>query len=499
MISERTAAEILRLAEVEKWPVGTIASQIGVHHSVVTRVLREKSIVRGGLCIRPCRLDPYKPFVVETLEKYPRLPASRLYQMVCERGYKGGQDHFRAMIAKLRPKPAAEAFMRLRTLPGEQAQVDWADFGKHEVEGTLRRLCVFVMTLSYSRRMFVRYSYSAAMGAFIRGHVQAFEHFGGVPRTVLYDNLRSAVTNRVADAIQFNETCLEFASHYRYLPKPVAVARGNEKGRVERSIQYIRTSFFPARQFGDIADLNCQAAQWVSQIADQRPCPGDPRRRVIEVFEDERAQLLSPPDSPFPDEDRVVVKVGKTPYVRFDLNDYSVPHTHTRQSLTVLATEHTVRILDDTKVIATHTRSWGKGKQIEDVAHIQELADRKSHGHRERSLDRLHHACPSCQQLFRIAADQGCNLNALTVGLTRMLDSTRADVLETAIVEATRNRSPHMRAIRHYVDMQQQQSNQPPPVELHFTDRTRALSIPVHPHALSSYDQLYNEVQDNDE
>jgi len=79
-----------------------------------------------------------------------------------------------------------------------------------------------------------------------------------------------------------------------------------------------------------------------------------------------------------------------------------------------------------------------------------------------------------------------------------MLDSTRADVLEAAIVEATRNRSPHMRAIRHYVDMQQQQSNQPPPVELHFTDRTRALSIPVQSHALSSYDQLYNEVQDND-
>jgi len=241
MISNQIAAQIIHLAQAEKWPVGTIASQLGVHHSVVTRVLRQKQLGCKQPRVQRSILDDYRPFVQETLDKYPRLPASRLYQMVCERGYTGGPDHFRALISRYRPRPAAEAYLRLRTLPADQAQVDWADFGKHAVQGAVRRIYAFVMVLSYSRSMFVKFSYSSAMGAFIRGHVQAFEHFGGVARTLQYDNLKSAVTKRVGDAIQFNPTLLELASHYRFLPKPVAVARGNEKGRVERAIQYLRT------------------------------------------------------------------------------------------------------------------------------------------------------------------------------------------------------------------------------------------------------------------
>ena len=97
--------------------------------------------------------------------------ASRLYTMVKERGYAGGPEHFRRVVGRLRPKKPAEAFQRLRTLPGEQGQVDWAHFGKLSVGRALRPLWGFVVVLSYSRRLFLRFFPGASMPFFVRGHV----------------------------------------------------------------------------------------------------------------------------------------------------------------------------------------------------------------------------------------------------------------------------------------------------------------------------------------
>ena len=142
--------------------------------------------------------------------------------MVSERGYTGGADHFRHLVACHRPRPAAEAYLRLRTLPGEQAQVDWGHFGHLVVGRAKRPLMAFVMVLSYSRRIFLRFSLNARMDSFLLGHVLAFAAFGGVARVLLYDNLKSAVLERVGDAIHFNADMLAFAAAHRYEPRPVA-------------------------------------------------------------------------------------------------------------------------------------------------------------------------------------------------------------------------------------------------------------------------------------
>jgi len=122
-------AQILRYYHVEKWRVGTIARQLGVHHGTVARVLTQAGLPALGRPVRPSRIDPYLPFIREILERFPTLAASRLYVMAHERGYRGSPDHFRHLIAGLRPRRKAEAYLRLRTLPGEQAQVDWGHFG----------------------------------------------------------------------------------------------------------------------------------------------------------------------------------------------------------------------------------------------------------------------------------------------------------------------------------------------------------------------------------
>lgn len=262
MIPRALEAEILRLHHTEHWPIGTIAAQLRVHHGTVRRVLAQAGVPVAKTTPRASIVEPYRAFIVETLTKYPTLRASRLYQMARERGYPGAPDHFRAIVAQLRPRPAAEAYLRLRTLPGEQAQVDWAHFGKLTIGRAERPLMAFVMVLSYSRHLFLRFYLGAAMSYFIRGHVEAFSWFDSVPRVLLYDNLKSAVLERVGDAIRLHPKLLELAAHYRYEPRPVAPGRGNEKGRVERAIRFARDAFFAARSFRDLADLNAQAAAW---------------------------------------------------------------------------------------------------------------------------------------------------------------------------------------------------------------------------------------------
>jgi transposase len=489
MISHETANAIIRYATVDKWPVGTIASRLLIHHSVVTRVLRQYAIDRSPPA-RPSKIEPFLPFVIETFEKHPGIPASRVYQMVCERGYEGAPDHFRAVVSKYRPKRPAEAFLRLRTLPGEQAQMDWGDFGLTEVDGAQRRIYVFSMVLSYSRKLFVRFGYSAAIGAFLRAHVQAFEYFGGVPRTILYDNLRSAVLSRVGDAIEFNCKLLALSGHYRFLPKPVAVRRGNEKGRVERSIRYIRSSFFPAREFDGLDDLNAQAMSWMQQVTDQRNCPEGDRQKVWEVFQDEQKHLLALPDNPFPHEEIEVVHVGKTPYVRFDCNDYSIPYDRVRRALTVYATEHTIRIVDGSEAIASHPRCWGRRKQIENPEHIQTLIERKSHAREARNTDRLHHACPSCKKLLETVARQGGRLASTVNGLNGLLDRYGPDKLDKAVNKAIEEQTVNLHAVEKLLE---QQLEDPPPVDLNLAAKARELSRPVPTNGLSIYDELARE------
>jgi len=490
MISRAIEAEVLRLYHAEGWPIGTISRQLHIHHSTVRRVLWQSGVTAVRECARTSKLDAYVPFIQETFERYPKLRASRLYRMVCDRGYVGSPDHFRHMVARWRPRPVAEAYLRLRTLAGEQSQIDWAHFGKVRIGRAQRPLMAFVMVLSYSRHLFVRFYLNAGTGSFLDAHVQAFAYLSAVPRVCLYDNLRSAVLERSGDAIRFNPTLLELAAWYRFQPRPVAVARGNEKGRVERAIRFVRDRFFAARRYTDVTDLNAQALAWCSGEAAARPCPEDRTRSVRECFEEEKPRLLALPDNPYPSEERIVVRVHKTPYARFDWNDYSVPHTHVRRTLEVRATPDTVRILDAGAVIATHPRSYDRGEQVEDPPHIKELADKKRSARRHRAMDRLHHAAPSAAKFFAAAALRGVHLGALTRGLIDLLDTHGVAALEAAFSAALAEDSAHLAAVRHFVDQHRARRGARPPIPVHLPDDPRVRALTVRPHNLADYEQL---------
>lgn len=492
MIPKETEAEIVRLYHGEHWPIGTIAGQLGLHHTTVQRVLRHTGVDEKVVAPRPSMADPFVPFIVEQLEKYPGLRSSRLFVMIKERGYPGGPDHLRRIVSRLRPKKPAEAFQRLRTMPGEQAQVDWAHFGKLQVGRAQRPLWAFVMVLSYSRRLFLRFFPGASMPFFVRGHVEAFADFSGIPRVLLYDNLKSAVLERHGDAIRYHPTLLAMSAHYRFEPRPVAVARGNEKGRVERAIRYIRDAFFAARAFADLADLNRQAVEWAASAAIDRPWVEDRARTVRQAFDDERAVLLPLPSEPFPAHERLEVEVGKTPYVRFDLNDYSVPHDRTQRTLVVFADLETVRIAEGNDVVATHARCWDRGQQLEQRDHLERLADEKRRAREHRGLDRLARAARSSQAFLGIVAERGDNVGSSTARLLQILNTAGAAELEEALVEALARDTVHVGAVRQIVDRRRSARGLPPPVSIPVA-RGEHAELVVTPHALSTYDALKKE------
>ena len=498
-IAPDLVAQILRLHAVEKWRAGTIARQLRVHRDVVRRVIAGNSAPVHLSPLRPSRIDPYRAFLLETLTKFPTLTSARLLGMLAERGYVGSASHLRHLVAGMRPRPTAEAYLRLRTLPGEQAQVDWAHFGHLQIGRARRPLMAFVMVLSYSRRIFLRFFLDAHGSTFIRGHAEAFTALGGCARVVLYDNLKSAVLERRGDAIRFNPVLLTFAAHYRYEPRPVAVARGNEKGRVERAIRYVRDNFFAARRYTDLDDLNAQARLWCEGAASDRRWPQDAALSVHEAFKAERASLLALPEREYPLDERMAVTVGKTPYVRFDLNDYSVPHTHVRRALSVLADERLIRILDGTQELASYARCWDRGQQIEQPAHIEALVEHKRAARAHRACDRLAQAAPASAGFLQRAAERGESLRTTTSALTGLLERYGARALEAALTEALQRGVPHPNAVRLALERAREAAGTPPPLALVLPEHVARRDAPVRAHDLASYDRTENDDGDDDD
>jgi transposase len=185
MVSPEEIANIRRLFFAEHWKIGTIATQLGLHPDTIRGAI-ESHRFRRGPSLRAGLTDPYLDFIRRTLEEYPTLRATRLFEMLKQRGYAGSAVQLRRVVAGLRPNKR-EAFFRLSTLPGEQAQADWAHFGQVRIGAATRRLSCFVLTLSYSRALWVEFFLDQSIENLLLAHVHAFQGWGGVPRAILYD------------------------------------------------------------------------------------------------------------------------------------------------------------------------------------------------------------------------------------------------------------------------------------------------------------------------
>lgn len=490
MLDAATVAEIRRLYYAEHWKIGTIGSQLGVHADAVRRALHREPGEVVPCPPRPRITDPFLPLLTETLQRYPRLRATVLYRMLQERGYKGSVVQLRRVVRGLRPQRQKEAFLRVQSLPGEAAQVDWADFGRVSIGRARRPLSAFVMTLSYSRALYVEFFFGQTLVNFLRGHVRAFEHFGGVARTVLTDNLRSVVLERRGEQMRLHPRYLELAGHYCFQARPCHVARGNEKGRVERSIRYLRESFFAARSFTTLSALNDKVWAWCAEVAASRPWPDDPKLTVGEVFAQEQPRLLPLPKHPLDTSERTWVRSDKTLWVRFDRNDYSIPPQAVGFDLILEASDTEIRLIQERQEVARHRRCYDQGQRITNPAHTKALLDQKRAALGSALDSPLRLAVSEAERFLDAAFDDHRGTSALITRLTRLLELYGAEPLNAALAEALERGTPNLASVEFLLEQHRRAANRRPPLPVDLAERPELAALHVQPHSLSAYDQL---------
>jgi hypothetical protein len=292
---------------------------------------------------------------------------------------------------------------------------------------------------------------------------------------------------------------LELAGHYHFALRPCTPGRANEKGKVERQIQYLRHAFFAARTFVDVDDLNAQFRRWRDEVAHQRPHPEQRDRTVAEVLVEEQPRLLPLPAHPFETAVLRTVSSGKTPYVRFDRNSYSIPHTAVRRLLTLLASPTTVRVLDGTEEIARHVRSYDTNAVVEQAAHVAELIAATRQDNPSTARDRLRLAVPVAATLLERLAARGESLRAHSVRLLALLDDYGPQELAAAIARALERDALGAGAIAHILETRRRQRGLKPPMPIALPNHPGVRDLDVTPHRLDSYDELTRSDSDDAE
>lgn len=286
---------------------------------------------------RKKKLTAYEPYLDARLaEKVYN--AHKLYDELRRQGYEGSETLVRDYVRARRPVRAPTATVRYETAPGEQGQVDWGYFGYIEHEQRQRRLYAFVLTLGWSRAIYLEFTVSTQMPSFLRCHLRAFDYLGGMPQHLLYDNLKTAVMKRENGIVHWNPTYLDFADYYGFVPKACQPYRPQTKGKVESGVKYVRNNFWVGLHYTDLDDLNQQAVAWLDQVANVRE-HGTTHERPCDRLAKE--PLLSHTVRPPYDTSECSYRMsGRDCLVSYGANFYSVPAAFAEQRLLVKVDEH---------------------------------------------------------------------------------------------------------------------------------------------------------------
>ncbi|MBM3535734.1 MAG: IS21 family transposase [Alphaproteobacteria bacterium] len=412
MLTTDQINDLHRLYWSEHWPIRKIERHLRMSWRTIKKYLDTPAQARAQRQ-RESKLDPFKTTIAEWLEKDPSVTAAVIEQKLRPLGYRGGHTILREYVHAARPPlKSSRAFLRMEPPPGERFEVDWGHFGVFDYSGDKRKLYAFAVVEAHSRMLYLEFTHSQTFETFVRCHVHAFTALGGVAREIAYDNLATAVAEHDGRLVRFLPRFLAFAREYRFYPKACNVAAGWEKGKVERAIGYARQSFWPLREFTDLHDVNRQARQWLTEVANQR-LHRETRERPIDRFQ---ANALRPlPVIPYDYRDKVEALVYKDLRLHFDGNRYCVPPRFVDRRLTLKADSSSVTIYDRVNEIVSYPRCWRRGQILGADRFEAELAQLRPAAKRSQAQ----------QRLFAVL-DGYCSQAMLEAYLRDMADSDRA-------------------------------------------------------------------------
>jgi transposase len=347
-------------------PVAAIARRTGLDRKTVRKYVRAglEAPSYGPRRRRPTLLDAFHGYLRERVAAYPDLSGSRLLRELRELGYAGGYTQLTDFLRDVRPVRPSGFERRFETPPGQQAQVDFAQFRTEFADepGAVRVVWLFSLVLGHSRLIWATFVVHQDLQAVLRCHAAAFEALGGVPAEILYDRMRTAVTGEDEGGVVYNATLLACARHYGFKPRACRPYRAKSKGKVERPFRYIRQDFFLARSFRNLDDLNQQLRRWLDEVANAR-VHATTRRVVAVHFAEERPSLVPLPAGPFQAVLRLARRVTRDGMVSVGGNLYSVPDCTRRRAVDVHTLTQEVQIFEDGQQIAAHPVLEGRGQR----------------------------------------------------------------------------------------------------------------------------------------
>jgi transposase len=375
MIDYETFMKIKFYKEQHALKCSQIATELNLDDRTVSKWIAQKQYQPRKSPQRASKLDPFKDDIVRMLETYP-YSATQIFQRLVENDFDGGYTIVKDYVRKVRP-PKIKAFLKLSFAPGECAQVDWGSYGSVTVGETTRRLSFFAMVLCYSRMMYVEFTLSQSMEHFLGCHQNAFDFFGAVPLKIMVDNLKSAVLKRiVGQAPIFNAKYLDFANHHGFTIVPCAVGKGNEKGRVESGVGYVKKNFLAGLDIPNFYALKPAITHWLNTVANVR-LHGETGKRPVERFARERQSMTPLPSHPYDIATNSQVRASRQFRVAADGNRYSVPAEYAGAQLTLKTYPDRLCIYHHDKLIARHVRSYDRREDFELPDHPKALLSQR--------------------------------------------------------------------------------------------------------------------------
>ena len=412
-----------------------IAAALSLDPKTVRRRLAETSYPQRKATIRKSKLDPFKDRIVRLLERHP-YTNEQILREIRAQGYTGGRSILGDYIRRVRPPRRKRAYETLAFAPGECAQVDWGHAGSVRVGNTRRRLSFFVMTLGHSRMMYVEFTLSQRMEYFLGCHANALEFFGGTPRKVMVDNLRSAVLSHPRGGVpEYHPRYLDLAAHYGFEPRACNVRAPHEKGQVERAVAYVRDSFLNGLEPESFAPINPQARLWLDGVANLRE-HRELKQRPVDRFEDERKALLPLPAAPYDAGIDSTVTASSQFRIVVDTNRYSVPAEYASRRLHLRRYPDRLRVHHDHQLIAEHPRSHERRRDILIEDHQRALLAQRRNAREQRALARLLRLTPAAEPFVQGLQERRFRARHHILKLAALIDIHGPDPVRRAVEDA---------------------------------------------------------------
>lgn len=475
MIDYHTFQQIRLLHDQKKLNVYQIAQELNLDPKTIRKWISQSRYQPREGSKRSSKLDPFKGQIVAWLERYP-YTAQQIFQRICEQGFAGGYTSVKDFVRQVRPmgKPA---FLMLEFAAAECAQVDWGQFGSVQVGSTRRRLSFFVMVFCYSRLMYVEFTLAESMEQFLSCHRRALEFFGGSPRKVMIDNLKAGVLHHPAgEPAQFNPRYLDFAAHYGFEPVACAPRKGNEKGRVENGVGYVKKNLLRGLQISSFEAIQLAGRQWLDATANVR-IHRETQRKPIDLFEQEKPLLQPLPAMPYDCAVIQPVAANRCCRIRFGGNRYSVPHLYASQKLTLKIYPECLDIFHNEKLIATHARCYDRRQNITNPDHDKELIAQRKRARQQTLLLAFLNLSPKAELFCRRLQEKRLNAPHHIQKIVALSEIYGTDQAAQAIEDALQFEAFGCEYIANI--LQQRQQTPLKPSALHLTHHQDLLELDV--------------------